>query len=113
MTPIAKYPAKIVNYAIFRIKRFLRKDPDKFLKKSIGVIHVGANTGQEMDTYVKRKLPVIWIEPIPEVFEVLEKNIQGVAKHRAIQRLITDKDNEEYQFHVSNNFGAASSIIEI
>ena len=113
MTPITKYPAKIVNYAIFRIKRFLRKDPDKFLKKSSGVIHVGANTGQEMETYVKRRLPVIWIEPIPEVFEILEKNIRGVSKQKAIQRLVTDKDNQEYQFHVANNFGAASSIFDL
>jgi hypothetical protein len=42
-----------------------------YLRKVRGVIHVGANEGQERDLYAAFGLNVIWIEPIPEVFQVL------------------------------------------
>lgn len=67
---------KVYNYAVFRIRTALREDPDRFLKKVKGIIHVGANTGQEMELYAKYKLPVVWIEPIPEVFETLQNNLK-------------------------------------
>ena len=34
---------------------------DVFLKSVSGVIHVGANTGQERDLYAKYHLDVVWI----------------------------------------------------
>ena len=71
---IYKFILKVINYVIFRLKSALREDSDRFLKKVKGVIHVGANTGQEMELYAKYKLPVVWIEPIPEVFETLKQN---------------------------------------
>ena len=38
-----------------------------------GIIHVGANVGQEADEYQPRD--VVWIEPIPSVFLKLQGNI--------------------------------------
>lgn len=73
-------------------------------------MHVGANTGQEISLYAKYKLHVIWIEPIPEVFETLKANLVGVTGQLAIRGLVTDKKNEEYEFNVSSNYGASSSI---
>jgi FkbM family methyltransferase len=90
----------------------LRRDPDRFLRKASGVIHVGANSGQEKDLYERRGLRVIWIEPIPEVFEMLLVNIAGLARQRALQYLVTDKDDVEYPFHIADNNGASSSILE-
>ena len=104
---------KIIKYILFRLRATLRKNPDRFLKKAAGVIHVGANTGQEIQTYARYGLPVIWIEPIPEVFETLKANLKDIPKQFAIQALITDKDNEEYQFNVASNYGASSSILEL
>lgn len=89
------------------------KSPDDFLKKAKGVIHIGANEGQERDLYARRGLNVIWIEPIPEVFEVLKKNIKNYPDQIAFQYLITDKDGAEYDFHIANNQGASSSIYDI
>ena len=90
----------------------LAGNPDRFLKKVSGVIHVGANTGQERDTYKKLGLRVVWIEPIPEVFQTLSTNLVGYSGQLAFQYLVTDEDNSEYTFHIANNDGASSSILD-
>jgi len=89
-----------------------RTPPDKFLQNISGVIHVGANTGQECELYERFGLRVLWIEPIPEVFETLKTNIKRFPNQYAIQCLITDRDDEEYQFHIASNNGASSSILD-
>jgi FkbM family methyltransferase len=96
-----------------RLRLFLRRHPDWFLKELRGVIHVGANHGQERETYSKFGVDVIWIEPIPEVFSSLVKNISNFPRQRAIQALVTDRDGAQYTFNVSNNWGASSSILEL
>ncbi len=103
-------PGKAV---IRRIKSLFRKNPDRLLKKIRGIVHVGANTGQEIQLYAKHGLSVIWIEPIPEVFDSLKANLNGVQKQIAIKALVTDVDNAEYEFHLANNNGASSSILEL
>jgi FkbM family methyltransferase len=95
------------------IKVRLRKIPDQYLRSISGVIHVGANTGQERFLYHKCGLDVLWIEPIPEIFGILEMNLRIFQRQRAIQALVTDKDDQEYQFHVASNNGQSSSILEL
>ena len=85
----------------------------EFLGDVSGVIHIGAHTGQERELYARHGLEVLWVEPLPELFEALERNLQGFAKQRAIRALITDKAGEEYPFHVSSNAGASSSLLEL
>lgn len=94
-------------------KSKLRKDPDKYLRRTSGVIHIGANTGQERTLYEKYGLCVIWIEPIPEIFETLKANLRSYSRQSAFQYLVTDEDDAEYAFHVSNNAGASSSILDL
>jgi FkbM family methyltransferase len=89
----------------------LRSKHDRFLDGAKGVIHVGANAGQERHVYALCQLPVIWIEPIPETFAVLKANIEGFPRQRALQYLVTDKDGDNYDFHVASNNGASSSIM--
>lgn len=96
-----------------KINSLFKRNPDRLLKKVRGVIHVGANTGQEIKLYAKYGLSVVWIEPIPEVFDELKSNLSGVRKQIAIKGLVTDVDNEEYDFHLANNNGASSSILEL
>lgn len=78
-----------------------------------GVIHVGANAGQERERYAALGLRVVWIEPNPPVFAQLAANIRAYGNQRAIQALVTDVDDAEYAFHVANNNGASSSIFEL
>lgn len=96
-----------------KIKSLFKGNPDKLLKKVKGVIHVGANTGQEMQLYAKYGLSVVWIEPIPEIFETLKLNLEAISKQIALKGLVTDCDNMEYNFHLANNNGASSSILEM
>jgi FkbM family methyltransferase len=84
-----------------------------YLWKSHGIIHVGANAGQERDLYAAFGLYVMWIEPIPEVFEALRLNISGFPKQRAYNYLVADDDGKEYQLHIADNAGASSSILDL
>ncbi|MFT4855781.1 MAG: FkbM family methyltransferase [Algoriphagus sp.] len=93
--------------------RVLSKNHDKFLKEVSGVVHVGANLGQERELYSKHGLSVVWIEPIPEIFNQLQVNLQGHKNQLAYQVLVTELDGKEYEFHVANNGGASSSILEL
>lgn len=99
-----------------KVARALRarfeKDPDAFLEKCSGVIHVGANLGQERQLYADLGLDVLWIEPIPEIFRELKARLRDFPRQRAFQYLVTDKEGESYTFHVANNKGASSSIFE-
>jgi len=89
------------------------KPEDTFLARAHGVIHVGANTGQERDRYWRFRQRVLWVEPIPEVFATLQKNLAGYTGQRAVQRLVTHEDGTECTFNVSSNNGQSSSILPL
>ena len=106
----------VTTYGLLpKILRKLRKvlPQDHFLRRVRGVIHIGANSGQERDLYARYGLEVLWIEPIPAVFETLRSNLKNFPKQRAFQRLISDQDRCSYTLHISNNGGASSSIFEL
>lgn len=96
-----------------RLRSALDGDPVWFLGRARGVIHIGANEGQERDLYLSYGLPVIWVEPIPEVFNKLQQNIKDCPRQRALQYLVTDKDGGDYEFHIASNQGASSSIFDL
>ncbi len=89
------------------------KSENIHLRKSHGLIHVGANEGQERDFYACFGLDVLWIEPIPEVFDKLKRNVAGLTKQHALNYLATDEDGKEYEFHVADNGGQSSSIFDL
>ena len=86
---------------------------DSFLSKTVGVIHIGASRGQERYIYDKYNLSVVWIEPIPEVFNILLKHIKPFPKQRALKYLITNIDDKKYKFRIANNRGESSSILDL
>ena len=94
-------------------RKYLSTDPNRFLQEVSGVIHVGANIGQERYRYGQYGLRVIWIEPIPAVFRMLKANIEGLPRQRAFECLVTDRDGAEYPFHIANNNGKSSSILDL
>jgi len=103
----------LIKTTISRAKTLFRKNPDRIFKKIAGIIHVGANTGQERELYAKYGVSVVWVEPIPAVFETLKSNLVNFPKQVAIKGLVTDLDNEEYYFNVASNNGASSSILDL
>lgn len=98
---------------LWRVRAAVKNHPDRFLGDVSGVIHVGANSGQERMLYAKNGLRVVWLEPIPEVFERLKNNLEGFPEQRAFQYLVADRDDVEYQFNVASNEGASSSILDL
>lgn len=94
-----------------RLRRWFTGDPNRFLRSVRGVVHVGANVGQERELYRRHDLDVLWIEPIPEVFAALVANLADYPRQRAVEALVTDRDGEPYQFNVANNGGESSSIL--
>ncbi len=57
---------------------------DACLSDIPGLIHVGANEGQERDAYAARNLSVLWIEALPNVREVLSDKLSGSPKQRSV-----------------------------
>jgi FkbM family methyltransferase len=96
-----------------RLRRMFAPDPNRFLRASRGVVHVGANVGQERALYDRYGLAVLWIEPIPDVFATLARNIAGFPRQRALECLVTDRDDAPYEFNVANNGGESSSILAL
>ena len=105
---IKKILKKSLNEIFYFLK--IKKNPDYFFKNISGVIHVGANEGQERDKYKKYSLSVIQVEPIPDVFKQLEININEYPNQKAFKYLLTDEDNKEIELKISNNSGLSSSI---
>lgn len=91
----------------------VKQNSDEFLGRCRGVIHAGANAGQERDLYARYGLPVIWIEALPAVYEELKANIAPYPKQTAICTLLTARDNETHVFRVANNAGQSSSILDL
>ena len=99
------------NNLLFFLK--LKKDPNFFFNEISGIIHVGANEGQEREKYDKYSLSVVWVEPIPEIFKKLTKNIENYKKQKAFNFLLSNEDNKEIKLNISNNDGLSSSIFDI
>jgi FkbM family methyltransferase len=108
-----KTTTSILVRVIRKINIVLGRGSNEYLKHITGVIHIGANTGQERNLYKKHNLNVLWVEPIPEVYEKLKTNIKNYRNQKAIKALITDKNNKEYKFNIANNDGASSSILKL
>jgi FkbM family methyltransferase len=106
---ISSLPKRILR----RARRSLGLDLDRFLWSARGVIHVGASVGQERAQYAGLGLEVLWVEPIPEVFATLRANIAALPRQNALQALVADIDGRDYEFHIANNAGQSSSILEL
>lgn len=78
-----------------------------------GIVHVGASYGQEAVEYKLNHLSVLWIEPIPESFLRLQKEILPYAKQKAVNGLCTDQVGTEYKLNIASNDGLSSSIYEL
>ncbi len=79
-----------------------------------GILHVGANTGQEAGEYYKNGVQrSIWIEAIPNVFAQLVFNISSCIEARAFNECVSDTDGQVVEFNVTDNNGESSSMLEL
>jgi FkbM family methyltransferase len=84
---------------------------DGYLQNVSGLIHIGANYGQERQSYRLLGLDVIWIEAIDEVFYSLVNNIARYPRQVAYKALLTDREGQEYDFNIANSGAGSSSIL--
>ena len=103
---------RIIGKRLYTRLRIGMLPENSFLARARGVIHIGANAGQERELYAAFGLDVVWIEPIPEIFEILKSNISQYPKQRAFNYLVADEDGREHTLHIADNDGASSSILE-
>lgn len=81
-----------------------------------GIVHIGANSGQELEAYLSKGVhSIVFIEPLKQAFEKL---LRHVAKNpsfregvRCINELITDTTGRRVTFHITDNDGESSSIL--
>ena len=90
----------------------------KFHINAKGVLHIGANSGQEAMTYKKYGIDnVIWIEALPNVFGDLCKHLTEVdccdENVICINACVGDEDGKQVMFHESNNESQSSSYLEL
>jgi len=75
-----------------------------------GAFHLGAHECEELTFYQQLNLAatdIIWLDAIPQ--KVAEAQQRGIPN--VYHAVVTDKENEEVTFHVSNN-GQSSSVLE-
>jgi len=90
--------------------KFVENIENEIIKKSSGVLHIGAHLGQEAKRYFDCGVPVLWVEAIPNVYEKLLKNINIFPNQNAICALLGDQNNIEVEFNLASNNYASSSI---
>jgi len=85
----------------------------KYGIKPTGVLHIGANVGEEAPVYeqlgIKKQ---IWIEGNPDIFLKLKANIAHNPQAVALNYVIGD-ENKTVTFHIANNNGQSSSVLEL
>jgi FkbM family methyltransferase len=86
----------------------------KYGIKPKGVLHVGANVGEEAPVYNELGIKkVLWVEGNPTIFATLLKNIEPYSDQAAMCYCIGDEHDHPVNFHVSNNGSQSSSILEL
>lgn len=78
-----------------------------------GVLHIGANVGEEAPVYHELGIKnVVWFEGNPELYGKLTENISRFPGQKAYSNCIGDYDGEAI-LHIANNAGQSSSILEL
>lgn len=81
-----------------------------------GVLHVGANVGEEAEVYNELGITsVFWIEGNPETYEKLCRRIEqlGYTSNSSACYIISDENKESSILHISNNGSQSSSILDL
>lgn len=80
-----------------------------------GVLHVGANVGEEAPVY--RDMGInkqVWIEPNKDLIHRLESNVHNYpGVYAYVLNVCAGNENKTVTLHISNNAGQSSSILEL
>ena len=90
----------------------LNKLVEHFKLNITGVLHIGAHECEEYDAYIKENIninKIFWIEAMPDKITKMRNQNKDLLLYQGV---ISDKDNEEINFNITNN-GESSSILEL
>ena len=87
-----------------------RRIEAQLIRQAKGILHIGANKGQESEFYHQCGSPVLWIEADPGVFSELQNTIQKYPQQKAICALLGSENLPSVKFNLASNSGASSSI---
>jgi FkbM family methyltransferase len=83
------------------------------LRNCKGVLHLGGHLAEESNEYAAYGKPVIWVEAIETLHSELQKNIARFSNQISYRALLSEVDNQEMTFYISNNGqGSSSSLFE-
>ena len=86
---------------------------DSFGVTPRGIIHVGANRGQEVPSYRDSGIrPVVLVEPLDEPYRQLVETIGGSAGFFPVQACLSTAAGRLVTFHIASNNSASSSYLE-
>lgn len=83
------------------------------LKKPTTVLHIGANSGQEVAKYEKLELIGYHIEAIPDVFKILNGKCELTKNQHAIHACVSDEIGKVISFNVASNGAQSSSMFPL
>lgn len=87
-----------------------RRIEAQLIKQAKGILHIGANKGQESEFYHQCGSSVLWIEADPGIFSELQNTIQKYPQQKAICALLGSENLPSVKFNLASNSGASSSI---
>lgn len=86
---------------------------EKFSVKPSGILHLGANVGEEAPDYDRAGVEkVIWVECRLEVFPALDRVVKKYPGHRVFMYAASDQDDKMVDLHKTSN-GVSSSLLEL
>src|SRR5262245_60934925 len=85
----------------------------KYGFKFTGVLHVGANVGEEAPVYSQLGInKQVWVEGNPRLKDDLCKNVlRGPDKY--VCHFLAGEENKTATLHIANNNGQSSSVLEL
>lgn len=79
-----------------------------------GIVHVGSNRGEEAEQYDNAGVKnVIWFEANPAMFEKLQETLKSYPTHKSFNYCVSDEEGKEVAFHIANNNGQSSSMLDL
>lgn len=84
---------------------------EKYTMNVNGILHIGGHYGQEFDVYSKHNITeLIFFEPTPETFKILEKNLSGKA---ILINKALGNENRQIEMNIEySNQGQSNSILK-
>ncbi len=79
-----------------------------------GIMLIGANHGYEYLVYKETSaVNVIYVEPIPEIYEACKRRIRNIPGHVAVRAVCSDTSGKPVSFNVASNGGESSSMLPL